>query len=113
MMVLGHVGNTDIDFGTSAGQGLTNTISSIIGGVTSINVQGTDFSTMISLLDTQGDVDVLSSPRVTASNNQKAVIKVGTDEYFVTDVSTTTVSSTTTVTTPDVELTPFFSGIAT
>ncbi|GGP61293.1 pilus (MSHA type) biogenesis protein MshL [Shewanella algicola] len=110
--VLGHVGNTDIDFSTSAGQGLNNTISSIIGGVTSINFQGTDFSTMINLLDTQGDVDVLSSPRVTASNNQKAVIKVGTDEYFVTDVSTTTVSSTTTVTTPDVELTPFFSGIA-
>ncbi|MDD8060260.1 pilus (MSHA type) biogenesis protein MshL [Shewanella metallivivens] len=110
--VLGHVGNTNIDFSTSSGQGLTNTISSIIGGVTSINVEGTDFSTMINLLDTQGDVDVLSSPRVTASNNQKAVIKVGTDEYFVTDVSTTTVSSTTTVTTPDVELTPFFSGIA-
>ncbi|GGQ15182.1 pilus (MSHA type) biogenesis protein MshL [Shewanella litoralis] len=110
--VLGHVDNTNIDFSTSAGQGLGNTISSVIGGVTSINVKGTDFSTMISLLDTQGDVDVLSSPRVTASNNQKAVIKVGNDEYFVTDVSTTTVSSTTTVTTPEVELTPFFSGIA-
>lgn len=110
--VLGHVGNTNVDFSTSAGEGLGNTISSIIGGVTTINVQGTDFSTMINLLDTQGDVDVLSSPRVTASNNQKAVIKVGNDEYFVTDVSTTTVSSTTTVTTPEVELTPFFSGIA-
>lgn len=106
--VLGHVGNTNVDFSTSAGEGLGNTISSIIGGVTTINVQGTDFSTMINLLDTQGDVDVLSSPRVTASNNQKAVIKVGNDEYFVTDVSTTTVSSTTTVTTPEVELTPFF-----
>lgn len=67
---------------------------------------------MISLLDTQGDVDVLSSPRVTASNNQKAVIKVGNDEYFVTDVSSTTVAGTTPVTTPQVELTPFFSGIA-
>ncbi|MCL1113744.1 MULTISPECIES: pilus (MSHA type) biogenesis protein MshL [Shewanella] len=110
--VLGHVDSTNIDFSTSAGQGLGDTISSVIGGVTSINVKGTDFSTMISLLDTQGDVDVLSSPRVTASNNQKAVIKVGNDEYFVTDVSTTTVSSTTTVTTPEVELTPFFSGIA-
>jgi len=55
---------------------------------------------------------VLSSPRVTASNNQKAVIKVGTDEYFVTDVSSTTVAGTTPVTTPEVELTPFFSGIA-
>ena len=110
--VVGHIGNTNIDFGTGAGQGLSNPITSVIGGVTSINVKGTDFTTMISLLDTQGDVDVLSSPRVTASNNQKAVIKVGNDEYFVTDVSSTTVAGTTPVTTPQVELTPFFSGIA-
>jgi MSHA biogenesis protein MshL len=110
--VLGHAGNTNIDFSTSAGQGLSNAITSAIGGVTSINFTGSDFSSIISLLDTQGDVDVLSSPRVTASNNQKAVIKVGNDEYFVTDVSSTTVAGTTPVTTPQVELTPFFSGIA-
>ena len=58
-------------------------------------------------------MNTLSSPRVTATNNQKAVIKVGTDEYFVTN-ATTTITSTTTGTerTPNVELTPFFSGIA-
>ena len=112
--VLGHAGNTDITFGTSpgAGEGLSDQITSVIGGVTSLKLSGTDFTAMISLLDTQGDVDVLSSPRVTALNNQKAVIKVGTDEYFVTDVSTTTVAGTTPITTPEVELTPFFSGIA-
>ncbi|MBB1439184.1 pilus (MSHA type) biogenesis protein MshL [Shewanella sp. SG41-4] len=110
--VLGHAGSTNIDFSTSAGQGLSNAITSAIGAVTSINFTGSDFSTIINLLDTQGDVDVLSSPRVTASNNQKAVIKVGNDEYFVTDVSSTTVAGTTPVTTPQVELTPFFSGIA-
>lgn len=110
--VLGHVGNTNINFGTSAGTGLSDKITSSLGGVTSLSIKGSDFNTMISLLDTQGDVDVLSSPRVTASNNQKAVIKVGTDEYFVTDVSSTTVAGTTPVTTPQVELTPFFSGIA-
>ncbi|MCK8045815.1 pilus (MSHA type) biogenesis protein MshL [Shewanella sp. 1CM18E] len=110
--VLGHVGSTDIEFGTSPTTGLTDQITSVLGGVTSIKLSGSDFSTMINLLDTQGDVDVLSSPRVTASNNQKAVIKVGTDEYFVTDVSSTTVAGNTPVTTPEVELTPFFSGIA-
>ncbi|GCF89945.1 pilus (MSHA type) biogenesis protein MshL [Shewanella oncorhynchi] len=110
--VLGHVGNTNVNFGTSAGPGLNDKITSAIGGVTSLSIKGSDFTTMINLLDTQGDVDVLSSPRVTASNNQKAVIKVGTDEYFVTDVSSTTVAGTTPVTTPQVELTPFFSGIA-
>jgi len=111
--VLGHVGNTDISFGTSKNsEGMGDLISNAIGGVTSLNIKGSNFTTMINLLDTQGDVDVLSSPRVTASNNQKAVIKVGTDEYFVTDVSSTTVAGTTPVTTPEVELTPFFSGIA-
>ncbi|ABV89079.1 pilus (MSHA type) biogenesis protein MshL [Shewanella pealeana] len=110
--VLGHAGSTDISFGTSPAAGLGDTITNALGGVTSIKLEGSDFSTMISLLDTQGDVDVLSSPRVTASNNQKAVIKVGTDEYFVTDVSSTTVAGNTPVTTPEVELTPFFSGIA-
>ncbi|GIU23829.1 pilus (MSHA type) biogenesis protein MshL [Shewanella schlegeliana] len=110
--VLGHVGSTDISFGTSPSAGLGDKISNVLGGVTSIKLEGSDFSTMINLLDTQGDVDVLSSPRVTASNNQKAVIKVGTDEYFVTNVSSTTVASNTPITTPDVELTPFFSGIA-
>ena len=45
-------------------------------------------------------------------NNQKALIKVGTDEFFVTDVSTTTITGTATTSTPNIELTPFFSGIA-
>ncbi len=40
------------------------------------------------------------------------MIKVGEDEYFVTDVSSTTTTGTSTTTTPEVELTPFFSGIA-
>lgn len=105
----GH--SVDVGFGTSGGN-FGNQITSILGGMTSLKLSGADFSTMITLLDTQGDVDVLSSPRVTASNNQKAVIKVGKDEYFVTDVSSTTVAGTTPVTSPEVELTPFFSGIA-
>ena len=67
---------------------------------------------MIELLQTQGNVQVLSSPRITATNNQKAVIKVGEDEYFVTDVSSTTTTGTSTTVTPEVDLTPFFSGIA-
>ncbi|WP_107852420.1 pilus (MSHA type) biogenesis protein MshL [Oceanimonas marisflavi] len=72
-----------------------------------------DFSVVVNMLRTQGEVNTLSNPRVTTSNNQKAVIKVGTDEYFVTDFSlTTTTNSATSETTPDIELTPFFSGIS-
>lgn len=109
--VLGHVGSTDIGFSTT-GQLAGNAIASTIGGTTAISFTNQDFSGVIELLQTQGNVQVLSSPRITATNNQKAVIKVGDDEYFVTEVSSTTTTGTATTTTPEVELTPFFSGIA-
>lgn len=70
------------------------------------------FSATVNLLEQQGNVQVLSSPRISTINNQKAVIKVGTDEFYVTDISTTTTSGISSTTTPDVTLTPFFSGIA-
>ena len=86
--------------------------ASAFGGVFSLAVKGGDFSGFLELLKSQGDVQVLSSPRISTMNNQKAIIKVGTDEFFVTDVSTTTITGTATTTTPNIELTPFFSGIA-
>lgn len=88
-------------------------IQSTIGGGASLTFSATDFSSVLSLLETQGDTNVLSKPRITAMNNQKAIIKVGGDEYFVTEFSTTTTTTeSTTTTTPTVELTPFFSGIS-
>ena len=109
--VLGHIESTDIGFSTT-GNIAGCTISSAIGGVTSLSFLNKDFSGVIDLLSTQGNVQVLSSPRITATNNQKAIIKVGEDEYFVTDVSSTTTTGTSTTTTPEIDLTPFFSGIA-
>lgn len=109
--VLGHIGSTDLTFSTT-GNIVGNAISTNIGGTTSIGFENADFSGVIELLQTQGNVQVLSSPRITATNNQKAVIKVGEDEYFVTDVSSTTTTGTSTTVTPEVDLTPFFSGIA-
>ena len=110
--VLSHAGSTDFQFSTSAG-GIGNEISAALGGVTSLSFLNKDFSGVVNLLSTQGNVQVLSSPRVTAINNQKAVIKVGDDEYFVTDISSqNTITSSTTSVVPDIELTPFFSGIA-
>lgn len=85
---------------------------SSLGGVFGLQFQNQTFNGMLELLSTQGNVQVLSNPRVTATNNQKAVIKIGEDEYFVTDVSTTTITGTATTSTPNVQLTPFFSGIA-
>ncbi|XQW85543.1 pilus (MSHA type) biogenesis protein MshL [Thalassotalea piscium] len=109
--VLGHAGSTDLTFSTN-GTVAGNVISSTIGGVSGLSFLNKDFSGVINLLQTQGNVQVLSSPRITATNNQKAVIKVGEDEYFVTEVSSTVTTGTATTTTPEIELTPFFSGIA-
>jgi MSHA biogenesis protein MshL len=83
-----------------------------LNGIFSLLYQGDSFASAISLLESQGDVQVLSSPRVSTINNQKAIIKVGSDEFFVTDISTTTVTGTSTSSTPSVTLTPFFSGIS-
>lgn len=88
------------------------TETSAFGGVFTLAIETDDFSAFVELLETQGETQVLSSPRVATLNNQKAVIKVGTDEFFVTDISTTTVTGAATTTSPSVTLTPFFSGIA-
>ncbi|MFT5298478.1 MAG: MSHA biogenesis protein MshL [Colwellia sp.] len=109
--VLGSIGSSDLTFSTAGGIA-GNIISGTIGGTSSLGFNNDDFSGVIDLLSTQGNVQVLSSPRITATNNQKAVIKVGEDEYFVTDISSTTTTGTSTTTTPEIDLTPFFSGIA-
>ena len=78
-----------------------------------VSFQHANFSTLLSFLESQGKVQVLSSPRIATLNNQKAVLKVGSDELYVTGVSSS-ISSTGTSTTsvPSVTLQPFFSGIA-
>lgn len=93
---------------------VNGTATSAFGGVFSLALQiGNSFTSFIELLKTQGDVHVLSSPQVSTINNQKAVIKVGQDEFFITNVTTNTnLSSSTSSTQNNVQLTPFFSGVA-
>ena len=72
-----------------------------------------DIRDFLSLLEEQGSVQVLSSPRVSTVNNQKAIIRVGTDEYFVTGVkNNTTASAASTISSPELELSSFFSDIS-
>jgi len=76
-----------------------------------LNING-DFGALINLLQTQGNVQVLSSPRISTMNNQKAIIKVGQDEFFVTGVtSNNIVTGSATVPSQSISLTPFFSGV--
>lgn len=96
-----------------AGQDLISGASNL-GSMFGLALQTRNFAALISFLETQGNVHVLSSPRIATLNNQKAVLKVGTDEFFVTNVSSNITSSGgvggNTVT-PNVTLQPFFSGV--
>lgn len=83
------------------------------GGVFTLATNYKNLATFVELLSAQGKVHVLSSPRVSTMNNQKALIKVGRDQFFVTNVSTTTTTTgSTSNTTPNVQFDSFFSGIA-
>ncbi|WP_064669226.1 pilus (MSHA type) biogenesis protein MshL [Vibrio nigripulchritudo] len=107
----GTVGTQDGNILTPLLPGL-DPIGSLLGGQTNVTISNGSFNGVLSFVGTQGDLNVLSSPRVTAANNQKAVIKVGSDEYFVTDISSVVGSGDNANVAPDVELTPFFSGIS-
>ena len=87
--------------------------SQAAGSLFGLALQTSNFAALITFLESQGTVHVLSSPRIATLNNQKAVLKIGTDEFFVTGVSTTTNTNATGVgsTSPSVSLQPFFSGV--
>ncbi len=98
--------------GPTGGLPPLDAIGSLLGGQTNITISDGNFSAVMNFMATQGDLNVLSSPRITAANNQKSVIKVGTDEYFVTELSSNAGNGENSNAVPEVELTPFFSGIS-
>jgi MSHA biogenesis protein MshL len=94
------------------GNPIPGLISNTLGGAFTLAAQARDFAAYVNLLQVQGNARVLSSPRVSTLNNQKAVIKSGSDEFFVTNVTSNTVTSTAASTSNSIELTSFFSGVA-
>lgn len=94
------------------GNPINGFLQSTLGGAFTMAADFADFNAFIELLGAQGRTRVLSSPRVSTLHNQKAIIKAGEDEFFVTSVSSNTVTGTATSTSREVELTPFFSGVA-
>lgn len=96
-----------------ASPGNIGAVASAAGSLFGLAFQTSNFAALLSFLETQGNVHVLSSPRIAALNNQKAVLKVGTDEFFVTNITTsTTTTGTTSTQSPTITVQPFFSGIA-
>jgi MSHA biogenesis protein MshL len=89
--------------------------TSLGNGFVGLALQTANFAALLNFLEGQGTVTVLSSPRIATINNQKAVLKVGTDELFVTGLTTTTTTNGTSggaVSTPTLTLQPYFSGIS-
>lgn len=86
------------------------------GALLGLAIQTQNIAAVVQFLESQGSVQVLSSPRMATLNNQKAVLKVGTDEFFITNIAggSATVGTTTGGTTsfPTLTLRPFFSGVA-
>ena len=94
------------------GNPVNSVVTNTLGGAFALAVNAGSFNAYVELLATQGKTRVLSSPRVSTINNQKAVIKAGDDEYFVTGVSSNTVVGTAASTASNLEIAPFFSGVA-
>lgn len=97
--------------------GATNSIlrSFPVPGALGLAFQTGNFASLINFLQTQGTVYVMSNPRIATLNNQKAVIKVGSDDFFITSVtppSSTNNGTTVSVNPPTIVTQPFFSGIA-
>jgi MSHA biogenesis protein MshL len=83
------------------------------GSLFGLAFQAQNFAALLQFLESQGNVQVLSSPRIATINNQKAVLKVGTDEFFVTSITTSTTTGTGgNTSSPTIGVQPFFSGIA-
>ena len=110
---------TDISTGIKHLSPKVPTSVTSFGGLLTLGINYRKLATFVELLGAQGNVQVLSSPRITTSNNQKALIKVGNDQFFITNVTTTTTTAVgggagaaSAASTPTVTLSPFFSGIA-
>jgi MSHA biogenesis protein MshL len=107
---LSSVGKAGVNGTTGSSLGAS---ADAVGSLFGLAFQTSNFAALISFLEGQGTVHVLSSPRIATLNNQKALLKIGTDEFYVTGVSTTTTTSGNGAgtTSPTVTLQPFFSGV--
>ncbi|MBL8323634.1 MAG: secretin N-terminal domain-containing protein [Rubrivivax sp.] len=98
---------------STLGQLLSSPLSSGASGALGLAFTTNSFASLLAFLESQGTVQVLSSPRVAATNNQKAVLRVGSDDFFITNVTaTTTTTAAGSVTTPTITTQAFFSGIS-
>lgn len=103
--------NNGSGLSASTGFSLSNAATAA-GSLFGFAFQTNNFAALITFLESQGSVHVLSSPRIAAVNNQKAVLKIGTDEFFVTGITNNiNTTNNSTIVSPTVTVQPFFSGV--
>ena len=117
-----NIGNALVSGVTAGLPGFAASASSALpvagAGLFGLALSGSNFGAVLGFLETQGDVQILSSPRIATLNNQKAILKVGSEDFFVTGITGGTVASSSLLgstggtTLPSLTLTPFFSGIS-
>ncbi|MDO8813147.1 MAG: secretin N-terminal domain-containing protein [Gallionella sp.] len=111
----GAMTNGTVNLSAAGAMSVAQGLSGATGALFGLAFQTGNFAAMLDFLETQGNVHVLSSPRIATVNNQKAILKVGTDEYFITGFTSTPATTTNNVTTAGTTTAtyaPMFSGIA-
>ncbi|MDP2911682.1 MAG: secretin N-terminal domain-containing protein [Candidatus Omnitrophota bacterium] len=82
---IAKLGDMRIAGAAHLGTGLSNTVPSTM----TVATEGGNHATVLSLLKTYGETNVLSSPRITVTDGQEAKILVGSKEAYVTSEVTT------------------------
>lgn len=76
----------------SLAQNLASTAINPLSKVFNLSAEGTDFKVLLDAMKEQGNLNMLSSPKISALNNQKAVIKLTTKQVSWIQTKTTTAS---------------------
>lgn len=124
-------GNTTISagvLGTTSGLKTLSTVGANVpnlvamptlgSGAYGLSIGSANFDAVLAFLEAFGSARVLSSPRIATLNNQRALLKVGTDEFFITSATPGSTTGTTgllgsaVVNPPTLNWASFFSGIA-
>ena len=93
VLINGVVGNVPgLPSGSASISGALS-LPAAAGGVFGLALATEGFQAVLGFLETRGDIQILSSPRIATLNNQKALLKVGTDEFFVTGFSSNTTNT--------------------
>ncbi|MGD1152382.1 MAG: pilus (MSHA type) biogenesis protein MshL [Syntrophales bacterium] len=77
----------------------------------SITTVAADFTSLLRAIQTQGETRILSNPRISIMNGQTAILSVGQDRTFISNIQTTTTTGTTPITTFTVSTSTTLSGI--